>query len=286
METMPGDLNEQLAAELTQALLDASGVLSGHAAAVYPNAGVILRREARDIASVAVEYAGEGKLDGLRRFIAELGDSPRAKTELQGDPMLLYDLWDTWLHHDRSILADSAKLDTLQMHRGMRILEHVDNARDSQGRERHGPPPSGEELRAGAFREAIESQVRDAVFVMRRKGYNTFESGFRDQHDGSQYIGIVKGSTRGELYVSRELADRLATMGVEVSVDTTKRDRDSVFMVPTRTLLPDEWKAIWDAFAAGMPAIGGDADNIAFRQARDFRERHGGGAKGPEIDNS
>lgn len=40
------------------------------------------------------------------------------------------------------------------------------------------PIPNEEELSAGAYREEIEPQCREAVFVMRRKGYDTWSSGF------------------------------------------------------------------------------------------------------------
>lgn len=40
------------------------------------------------------------------------------------------------------------------------------------------PTPDQEEISAGAYREEIEPQCREAIFTIRRKGYNTGSSGF------------------------------------------------------------------------------------------------------------
>lgn len=40
------------------------------------------------------------------------------------------------------------------------------------------PTPDEDELSAGVYREAIEPQCREAIFTMRRKGYDTCSSGF------------------------------------------------------------------------------------------------------------
>lgn len=40
------------------------------------------------------------------------------------------------------------------------------------------PAPDEEEISAGVYREAIEPQCREAIFTMRRKGYDTWSSGF------------------------------------------------------------------------------------------------------------
>lgn len=40
------------------------------------------------------------------------------------------------------------------------------------------PVPDDEELSAGAYREEIEPQCRKAIFTIRKKGYDTFSSGF------------------------------------------------------------------------------------------------------------
>lgn len=60
----------------------------------------------------------------------------------------------------------------------MRAEVHRMSDENYDDRRRDGPPPDAEELSLGAYWEQIEPQVRDAVLVLRRKGYNTYESGF------------------------------------------------------------------------------------------------------------
>lgn len=43
------------------------------------------------------------------------------------------------------------------------------------------PEPSEEEILLGAYKEELEPQVRDAIFELRQKGYDTTTSGFMDE---------------------------------------------------------------------------------------------------------
>src|SRR5688572_1790728 len=54
---------------------------------------------------------------------------------------------------------------------------------------RRDPEPTTEELSQGAFEQMIEPQVRDALRVMRRKGYSTTSSGFNSLD--AQSVGLA-----------------------------------------------------------------------------------------------
>lgn len=55
------------------------------------------------------------------------------------------------------------------------------------------PVPTIEELKMGCFIEQIEVQSRQAVIALRRKGYETQQSGFHDIGKWSQYFDVVGG---------------------------------------------------------------------------------------------
>jgi len=68
-------------------------------------------------------------------------------------------------------------------------------AKDSEERRERvmsNPYATEDEYRLGTFGESLESQAREAVFLLEKKGYNPMESGFNDLALGSQYIGIEK----------------------------------------------------------------------------------------------
>jgi hypothetical protein len=73
------------------------------------------------------------------------------------------------------------------------------------------PIPTEEELSMGAYVEELEPQVRDAVLMMRRKGYDTDNSGF-------DYGGGSKQVIDGLFSVAFDTANRLNGLGVEVKV--------------------------------------------------------------------
>src|ERR1700759_442476 len=86
-------------------------------------------------------------------------------------------------HHalDASEAADSKLLDRLTELRKFKQLRlNVLAAQETLITQRvmTNPIPDEEEFSAGAYREQIEPQCREAIFAMRRKGYRTGSSGF------------------------------------------------------------------------------------------------------------
>ena len=55
----------------------------------------------------------------------------------------------------------------------LREEAHAQIEKETEERIKNNPKPSEEEILAGAFREMIEPQVRNALFEMYKKGYGT-----------------------------------------------------------------------------------------------------------------
>lgn len=132
------------------------------------------------------------------------------------------------------------------------------------------PTPVEEEIRAGAFREMIEPQCRDAMFAMRRKGYATESSGFGGRHGEIQQID-------GNFKIDGETEERLRAIGVAVH-----RQGDPGEVLPWATALRftlehpdrDALRAKWDTVAALLPNRGEPAEPGVSGGTEDFiRER-------------
>lgn len=129
------------------------------------------------------------------------------------------------------------------------------------------PVASEEEYRLGTYKESIEYQVRDAVFELLRKGYLPFGSGFRDLSLGSQSVGIC--IEEGVDY--QVLIDKLKSLNIPFDI---YENRMEIFLYPKDKKLPmEDWKFLWDKFAAMAPPVAGkmkNSDNGL--QGQDFRE--------------
>ncbi len=102
--------------------------------------------------------------------------------------------------------ADKAQGENFQ---ALRETAHEEMDADLGARLRANPVPTEEEIMAGAFREMIEPQVRDAVFAMRRKGYATQSSGFGGENGELQVID-------GYFDIDPETEEAIRSLGVEV----------------------------------------------------------------------
>lgn len=70
----------------------------------------------------------------------------------------------------------------------LRNEAHTRTEKETEERIKNNPKPTEEEILAGAFREMIEPQVRDALFEMYKKGYGTESSGFGGENSEYQQI--------------------------------------------------------------------------------------------------
>lgn len=123
------------------------------------------------------------------------------------------------------------------------------------------PVPTTEELSLGAYAEMIEPQVRDAVFAIRKKGYNTVSSGFNDMNMQSMFF-----SERIADALSPQIIKKIEEAGAEVSGNGISFSCDEADLGKIRER--------WDAIAELLPERGIRAVNSPFPTAQDFRERY------------
>ncbi|HEY0979868.1 MAG TPA: hypothetical protein VGE18_00450 [Candidatus Paceibacterota bacterium] len=114
------------------------------------------------------------------------------------------------------------------------------------------PMPTAAELLLGCYAEQLEEQTRDAVLLMRKKGYDTVQSGFHDTLKGSQFFDIYEAN---QTMVPQEIIDEMKSrFGVDVTSKRHKSsERTDIDLVPTGFKDIADWKETLNHFAAIMP---------------------------------
>lgn len=130
------------------------------------------------------------------------------------------------------------------------LKEKEDTADRREQRIKENPLADEEELKVGAYREDLESQVSDAVFKLQKKGYDTFESGFREGRN--QYIGMYNK----DIAIPESIIEYFKEKSFTVSL-VEKEDRAIINLLPLKDepVLLEEWKVIWDDFVDKMPVV-------------------------------
>ena len=108
------------------------------------------------------------------------------------------------------------------------------------------------EYKLGVYRDALESQVADAVFTLGAKGYLSFESGFYRQggRERDQYMGFHNR----EIELPNQIVVDLGDRGFEIVLEE-QEDRVLLIISPTQAepVRLSAWKQIWDEVAEAMP---------------------------------
>lgn len=159
-----------------------------------------------------------------------------------------------------------------------RVIEK--NQQELNDRIANNPRATEEEYRLGAYVEAIEPQVSDAVFELLRKGYSPFESGFLDLATGSQYIGLRKDSTINFAHITDEINKNFSEEDKKVFSRIRieeQENRIQIILVPkVRTMSLGAWRLFWNALADSMPDISNELSKNAVidngLQGKRFRE--------------
>ncbi|MFZ2521937.1 MAG: hypothetical protein WAX44_02310 [Minisyncoccia bacterium] len=130
------------------------------------------------------------------------------------------------------------------------------------------PLASVEEYELGVYKEQIESQVRDAVLELKRKGYRPFGSGFGDLVSGTQAILLNKEGVEISL-----ITENLRGENVEI---VEEEDRIQIIFKPTDSETSmEELKKVWNRIVSKIPSV---KDNSKLRlsdngrQGSEFRE--------------
>lgn len=127
---------------------------------------------------------------------------------------------------------------------------HEQSARETEKRIWSEKPPTEEELRMGIFREDLEYPVRDALFVINRKGYKTIMSGFDGLAPNRQFI-------TGSFEIDHETVSKLVERGVHVILpDLRKRVGVTEISFYPTALDMNAIKKKWDEVADLLPDLG------------------------------
>lgn len=145
-------------------------------------------------------------------------------------------------------LADSELFLSHDVASATRELAFIDMYHELQERLTNNPTPTDEEWNMGAYKEELEPQVRDAIMLMRKKGYNTGSSGFWG-HEVEQAMDVATAIDDNSLA-------RLADHNIEVAVSATRTIR---FKPKDRGNL-QSIKKTWDMIADILPDLGQHAD--------------------------
>lgn len=135
------------------------------------------------------------------------------------------------------------------------------NSAEATQREKDNKLPTIDELRMGVFIEYIESPVRDAVITLRRKGWETKQSGYYGAHGKGYQFFDIKDEEKDLIAHEKEITlikEELKEKGI--TLVERERENDRVVIIfetePFRAMSHEEWKFILDTFADAMPDLG------------------------------
>lgn len=165
------------------------------------------------------------------------------------------------LHHNLT----HEQLDLIAHYAKMRKRVVDQNWDDVIERERNNPKATPDEYKMGAYVEIIEPQVRDAVLLLRKKGYNTYESGFYG--DNLQLISTEEDSFLS-YSPSLNLKKYLKEKNIEIKVEP-----NSVLLYFGDKVNLETIKDVWDRVADDIPDLGHEAEPCTLQLANDFREK-------------
>jgi len=150
-----------------------------------------------------------------------------------------------------------------------KVHEQIDA--ETEARIKSNPQPTELEILAGAFREMIEPQVRDAVFEFYRKGYATASSGFGGEWGEIQVID-------GHFEVDRDTKAKIEELGAKVlkGTDVVPSFEETYTFIKFKPEKSDlnEIKAKWDKIAQALPARDEPAPPSISGGPEDFRKQY------------
>ncbi len=124
---------------------------------------------------------------------------------------------------------------------------------------------SDEEYELGVYADVIEAQVREAVFDLHKKGYVTFQSGFRENSDRDQFMDFRNSN----LVIPDKIIEKLKEVSVEIKIEYFD-DRTTLTLHPIsdKAIRLSEWKEIWNMLVTDLPP----ADSALAPKAKLVRE--------------
>jgi len=163
----------------------------------------------------------------------------------------------------------AAELERAEPFQKLREEMHRISDKETEERIRTNPAPTEEEILAGAFREMIEPQVRNAVFGMRRKGYATQSSGFGGDYGELQAID-------GYFTLDEDTAEKIRALGVTIEYRPPEEEypNSAYTVLLFRPAAPDisQIENKWEQIVALMPDKGHLAPPSISGGAEDFQK--------------
>lgn len=132
-----------------------------------------------------------------------------------------------------------------------KIFERIEVFNNIKDRMQKNPLATQEEYDLGVYKEGLEAQVRDACFLLQKKGYKTFESGFREKEgDRDQYVGMYNKN----INIPESVINYFKEKQFEISV-IHHDDRTVVNIHPesSNAVTLEEWKNIWNDLVDKLP---------------------------------
>lgn len=155
------------------------------------------------------------------------------------------------------------QLERLVYYTRLRHEVHDQSEQESARRAQEHPEASQGELDLGTYIENLEPHVRQAVLMLRRKGYPTYESGFYSASE-TQTVGLSEPLLDGF-----KLPEELATDDRILEWDLTP---DHITFQPKMGLTLEDLADIWNAIADALPDRGAPAVPSTLPFAQTFRE--------------
>jgi hypothetical protein len=195
--------------------------------------------------------------EGIKEtYLANINSSTELSDLIEKNPDYFEHLFDLISQK----IYSPAELTSLAYNFKERLDERAKNDTDTDTRIRTEPRATDSEYQLGTYAEAIESQVREAVFSLLEKGYTPMESGFYDLREGSQYIGLsdtdntVVETLRESLSSgSHEVTQKLTEMHVALDIQKMD-DRIQIILIPQNDMLSLEaWEEVWTSVALSIP---------------------------------
>lgn len=159
----------------------------------------------------------------------------------------------------------SEKLDILEEFARLRHQTLVEMRESFKERIMNNPEPTEEEWRLGVYREEIEPQVYEAISLMRRKGFNTYESGFSGPE--KQRIGFDEVSFES-FRVPAEVTTLAREKGLKIEVSP-----NAIELKCSRYVDLSGLAAVWRAIAESLPTVGSPAGRASTGAAMSFQKR-------------
>ncbi len=153
---------------------------------------------------------------------------------------------------ERQVLLTKVGIENILMYLEVRGYDNP----ELELREKTNPTPTTEEVLMGCYLEQIENHTRKAVQILRRKGYNTVESGFAyPVEKGGQFFHLVSNVT---IKFNPEIIKKIEK---ENSVNITIEQEKSHWFIRFKNIdeyskkIP-EWEKILTEFAEQVDPIG------------------------------